>query len=57
VVMTSHDLVRIEDLASRFDILSRGRIQASLSKDEIPVDGLLTAYRQVLQKTSAGGVL
>lgn len=57
VVMTSHDLVRIEDLASRFDILSRGRIQASFSKDKLPVDGLLPAYRQVLQKASAGVVL
>ena len=30
VVMTSHDLARAEDLASRFDILSRGVIAASL---------------------------
>jgi heme exporter protein A len=56
VVMTSHDLVRIEDLATRFDILSHGRIQASLSRETIRVKGLLPAYRQVLQRASAGGV-
>jgi heme exporter protein A len=57
VVMTSHDLIRIENLASRFDILSRGRIQASLGKDAIPDDGLLSVYRQALQNASPGGVL
>lgn len=57
VVMTSHDLIRIENLASRFDILSRGKIQATLRKDELPEKGLLSSYRQVLQKTSPVGVL
>jgi len=55
VVMTSHDLARIEDLASRFDILSHGQIQASISRDAFSRDGLLPVYRQVLQKASAGG--
>ena len=31
VVMTSHDLARAADLASRFDVLSRGMIAASPS--------------------------
>jgi heme exporter protein A len=57
VVMTSHDLVRVEELASRFDILSRGNIQASFSRKDLPAEGLMLAYRQVLQKTSNGGVL
>jgi heme exporter protein A len=56
VVMTSHDLIRIENLASRFDILSLGRIQASLRKDELTKEGLLSTYRQVLQNASRGAV-
>ena len=32
VVMTSHDLARAEDLATRFDILSRGSISASAQR-------------------------
>jgi heme exporter protein A len=55
VVMSSHDLIRVEGIASRFDILSRGRIQTSIPKTTIPKDGLLTAYREVLEKTSTGG--
>jgi heme exporter protein A len=31
VVMTSHDLARAADLATRFDVLSRGVIQASVA--------------------------
>src|SRR5512144_2742196 len=35
VVMTSHDLARAADLASRFDVLSRGVIAASVERTEI----------------------
>ena len=45
VVMTSHDLARSAELCSRFDVLSRGKIIASASRDEIPQDGLLAFYR------------
>jgi heme exporter protein A len=48
VVMTSHDLVRAEDLATRFDILSRGVISASASRRELRKTNLLTFYRQAL---------
>ncbi len=51
VVMTSHDLARAEDLASRFDVLNRGVIQASISKTDVPRDGLLAFYRQTLEKS------
>jgi heme exporter protein A len=51
VVMTSHDLIRVGDLASRFDVISRGVIVASGSKREISQDGLLTFYKQALQNT------
>jgi heme exporter protein A len=48
VVMTSHDLVRSADLGTRFDVLSKGKIVASASRDEIPQDGLLAFYRKAL---------
>jgi len=53
LVMTSHDLARVQDLASRFDVLTRGRIQASIQKKDLPVDGLLTFYRQALANSTA----
>jgi heme exporter protein A len=53
LVMTSHDLSRVSDLASRFDVLTRGRIQSSIQKADLPVDGLLTFYRQALASSTA----
>jgi len=50
VVMTSHDLARSGDLASRFDVLSRGMITASVQRSEIDPDQLLAFYRQALQE-------
>ena len=52
VVMTSHDLARVADLASRFDVLTRGRIQASVQRADLPEDGLLTYYRQALANST-----
>ena len=49
VVMTSHDLARTADLASRFDVISRGVISASVRRDEIEPDDLLAFYRGALQ--------
>ena len=48
VVMTSHDLARAEDLATRFDILSRGVISASTSLKDLKRTNLLAFYRQAL---------
>jgi heme exporter protein A len=48
VVMTSHDLARAEDLATRFDILSRGVITASATQKEFRNSNLLTFYKQAL---------
>jgi heme exporter protein A len=48
IVMTSHDLARIGDLASRFDVLSRGVIIASAQRSEIEPNQLLAYYRQAL---------
>ncbi len=50
VVMTSHDLARASDLASRFDVLSRGSIQASIRREDLAQDGLLSFYRQALEQ-------
>jgi heme exporter protein A len=51
VIMTSHDLARVADLASRFDILSRGMITASIGRSEMLPDNLLAFYRQAIQET------
>jgi heme exporter protein A len=48
VVMTSHDLVRVEDLASRFDVLSHGVIASTIKRDELGQFNLLSFYRQSL---------
>ncbi len=48
VVMTSHDLARAEDLATRFDILSRGVIAASATQKELQNTNLLAFYKQAL---------
>jgi len=48
IVMTSHDLARIADLASRFDVLSRGVILVSKQSAELEPNDLLAFYRQAL---------
>ena len=47
VVMTSHDLPRAADLATRIDVLSRGVIAASVPQTQITSAGLIDLYRQV----------
>jgi len=48
VVLTSHDLTRTVDLANRFDVLSGGRITASIAKKDLPPEGLLEFYRRAV---------
>ena len=48
VVMTSHDLARAEDLATRFDILSRGIIAASKTSEQLNQSNLLSFYKETL---------
>jgi heme exporter protein A len=48
VVMTSHDLARAENLATRFDILSRGVITASAARQQLGERNLLAFYKQSL---------
>ncbi len=51
VVMTSHDLARTADLASRFDVLSRGKIVASVQRDALGTQNLLDFYKTALEAT------
>ncbi len=48
VVMTSHDLARTEDLATRFDVLTRGKIAASATKKDFGAGNLLSFYKDVI---------
>src|SRR5512134_90956 len=48
VVMTSHDLARAEDLATRFDILSRGVIGATTTRNGLGNSNLLDFYKRTL---------
>jgi heme exporter protein A len=50
VVMTSHDLSRAADLASRFDVISRGVITASAKREELNPNELLGFYRQAIRR-------
>ncbi len=47
VVMTSHDLIRTADLATRVDILSKGVIVASVKGEDIDPLTLPALYRKV----------
>src|SRR5258706_13578294 len=48
VIMTSHDLARAEELATRFDILSYGVIIASSTRKQLKKSNRLTFYKQAL---------
>jgi len=48
IVMTSHDLARVEDLASRFDVLSHGVVAASAERIGLGRTNLLDFYRLAL---------
>ena len=48
VVMTSHDILRAEELASRFDVLSHGVIVASTTHKQLGKSNLLSFYKKAL---------
>jgi len=48
IVMTSHDLARAENLATRFDVLSHGVIAASATKRDLKKMDLLAFYKRAL---------
>jgi len=49
VVMTSHDLAKTADLATRFDVLTRGVFAQSIQSSAINPDDLLAYYRQAIR--------
>lgn len=51
VVMTSHDLGRVEDLATRYDVLARGVISATIQRSELGSGNILTFYKNTLAGT------
>ena len=55
LVRASRDLPRAADLATRFDVLSRGRIHSSARTQDLPQDGLLAFYRMALESQTGGG--
>jgi len=46
VVMATHDLARCAALASRFDVLARGKLAASSMRADLPEQGLLSFYQE-----------
>ncbi|MGB9640422.1 MAG: heme ABC exporter ATP-binding protein CcmA [Anaerolineales bacterium] len=50
IIMTSHDIWRVADLAARFAILSNGKIVASAKRNDLRSTHLLEFYRQALQE-------
>ncbi len=48
VIITSHDLVRVEALAGRFDVLSRGVITASMDRGGLGNRNLMDFYREAM---------
>lgn len=50
VLVTSHDLAQVANLASRFDVLSRGKIVASVKEEKIDLDRLLMFYREAVRR-------
>lgn len=51
VVMTSHDLSRAATLANRFDVLSKGKMIASVSSQEMSPDQLFGYYREAISES------
>ncbi len=55
VVMTSHDFPRVASLATRFDVLYKGKIHASKFSKDLPKHGLLEYYQSVVAEIDAVG--
>lgn len=53
IVMTSHDFPRVADLATRFDVLYRGKIHSSKKANDLPEHGLLEYYQSIVREIEA----
>ena len=49
ILMASHDLLRAEALADRFDVLTRGSISAFCDKSSLPSGGIMAFYRSAVE--------
>ena len=54
VIMTSHDLIRAAELATRLVVLSKGKIRTSRSKDQFEATVLVSFYRGALGRAVGG---
>jgi heme exporter protein A len=54
IIMTSHDLPRTAQLASRFDIMLSGKIFTSFHQSDIQSHNLVEMYEQIIQQELAG---
>lgn len=55
IVMTSHDFPRVANLATRFDVLYKGRIHSSKYASDLPEHGLLEYYQTIVHELEASG--
>lgn len=53
IVMTSHDFPRVANLATRFDVLYKGRIHSSKQANDLPEHGLLEYYQSIVREIEA----
>lgn len=53
IVMTSHDFPRVANLATRFDVLYKGRIHSSKQAKDLPEHGLLEYYQSIVKELEA----
>lgn len=50
IVMTSHDLAHAAGLATRLDVLSQGKISATIQSSALAMDDLLQFYREAVAR-------
>ncbi len=55
IVMTSHDFPRVANLATRFDVLYKGKIHSSKLAKDLPQHGLLEYYQSIVEEIDGGG--
>lgn len=55
IVMTSHDFPRVANLATRFDVLYKGKIHSSKLAKDLPEHGLLEYYQSIVKEIEAEG--
>jgi len=54
ILITSHDLGRVSGLAKRFDVLSRGKITASINHNDLGDGNILDFYQHAIRTSTEG---